>query len=124
MGVFGYLDFSYKKEYNRYSFRRVVPKPIQRIKRVDATGELVGHWIVERDVHFYIRDRLIGVVTLRGMKLDRRRDRQEGADRYGRAVLELLLRSGLTLPPSRRCLTTRLEVPPEIFCRVLRKGSG
>lgn len=64
-------------------FRRVRPLPIRRLKRVEPTESCVGFWSVEREVEFYLRDQLIGVVTLRGEKYDRTSFMVESCKRNG-----------------------------------------
>jgi hypothetical protein len=65
-------------------FRRIRPLPIRRIKRLEPTlNERAGSWVVERDVEFYIRNLLIGVVTLRGEKIDRMSSNVRKAREYG-----------------------------------------
>jgi len=71
-------------------FRRVMPQAIRRIKRIEASGETVGYWVVEREINFYLRDRLIGVVTLRGMKMDRVPTRVEEIREAGLDVEDVL----------------------------------
>jgi hypothetical protein len=64
-------------------FRRVVPRPIQRIRRVEPTAETVGYWEVERKVDFYLHDQLVGVVTLQGQKQDRTPGAADSIRKFG-----------------------------------------
>lgn len=73
-------------------FRRVRPLPIRKLRRIEphVAGDNIGTWIVERDVEFYLKDRLIGVVTLRGEKYDRDRDHVAHARDLGLDVQDVL----------------------------------
>ena len=71
-------------------FRRIRPLPIRKLERFEPTGDNchVGYWTVERDIEFYKRDQLIGVVSLRGEKFDtspdiRKRCKTDGLDPDG-----------------------------------------
>ena len=72
-------------------FRRIRPRPIRRIERLNPiAGERVGTWVVERDIEFYIHDWLIGVVTLRGEKFDCDPEDVRQAKEYGLDVGDAL----------------------------------
>ncbi len=51
-------------------FRRIKALPIRRMERVAPKDGNVGHWNLEREVEFYLREELVAVVYLVGQKYD------------------------------------------------------
>ena len=51
-------------------FNRIEATPIRKTKRVEPTAEHIGHWVLEREVHFDFRGSPVAVVWLVGHKSD------------------------------------------------------